>query len=228
LRELVIGLVLDRLERRRSVCRVGQGQPEPGVERHVVPEHSVLLRRGRLRVLSRRALAAVAASLCLAACGSAGSGQSEHRAFMAYLDRVEPIRLAVNRLLNEADPILSAYRDHRVTPEVANDRMSRLERRFASYEAQIAAVRPVPDAMQSSQRAYAHTYVLEDAYLRALAAALPARSFDSLPRTAGRQRATIAAWRIRLERTARRLGIRLPQDVQIAGRGEIAPSPTGS
>jgi hypothetical protein len=178
--------------------------------------------------LSRRALAAVAASLCLGGCGSAGGGQSQHQAFAEYLARVEPVRLAVNRLLNEADPILSAYRDHRVTPQVARARMSRLERRFAAYEAQIAAVRPVPAAMRASQRAYAHTYVFEDAYLRALAAALPSGRFDSLPHTAGRQRAAIAAWRIKLEQTAKHLGIRLPHDVQIAGRGEIAPSPFGS
>jgi hypothetical protein len=69
--------------------------------------------------------------------------------------------------------------------------------------------------------------VLEDAYLRALVAALPRRDFGSLPRTQDAQRAAIVAWRHRLEAVAERIGVRLPADIQIAGRGEIAPSPFG-
>jgi hypothetical protein len=69
--------------------------------------------------------------------------------------------------------------------------------------------------------------VLEDSYLSALAAALPEREFDDLPDTQARQRAAITGWRIRLEVVAHRLGIRLPMDIQAAGRGEIAPSPVG-
>jgi hypothetical protein len=141
---------------------------------------------------------------------------------------VEPIRLGVNRLLAGADPILEAYKDGRLTPGAAEARMQALERRFRSYGARIAAVRVVPDAMRQAQRAYAHTYVLEDAYLRALATSLPGHRFDALPRTQGRQRAAITDWRIRLEHTARRVGVALPADIQVAGRGEIAPSPTGS
>ena len=85
----------------------------------------------------------------------------------------------------------------------------------------------VPAALRGAHRAYAHTYVLEDSYLSALAAAVPEREFDDLPATQSRQRAAIIAWRIRLEVLARRLGIRLPGDLQRAGRGEIAPSPLG-
>jgi hypothetical protein len=70
--------------------------------------------------------------------------------------------------------------------------------------------------------------VLEDAYLSALAAALPERRFDDLPHTQNRQRAAIVGWRIQLEVLAQRLGVRLPADLQAAGRGEIAPSPSGS
>jgi len=105
--------------------------------------------------------------------------------------------------------------------------MNALERRFAVYARRIAAVEPVPASLRSAGRAYAHTYVLEDSYLSALAAALPKREFDGLPDTQAQQRAAIIGWRIRLEVVARRLGIRLPRDIQAAGRGEIAPSPLG-
>ena len=88
-------------------------------------------------------------------------------------------------------------------------------------------MRPVPRSIAAAQAAYAHTYVLEDSYLSALTAALPDRDLTDLPHTADRQRAAIIAWRIRLEVVARRLGVRLPRDLQQAGRGEIAPSPEG-
>src|SRR5256885_11591113 len=73
--------------------------------------------------------------------------------------------------------------------------MRRLERRFARYEARVAAVRPVPPDLLPAQHAYAHTYVLEDAYLRALTAALPRRRWASLPRFEDRQRRVVLAWR---------------------------------
>ena len=57
--------------------------------------------------------------------------------------------------------------------------------------------------------------------------ALPDRDFEALPATQSRQRAAIIAWRIRLEVVAGRLGMRLPADLEVAGRGEIAPSPLG-
>ncbi len=88
-------------------------------------------------------------------------------------------------------------------------------------------MREVPAPLRGAQRAYAHTYVLEDAYLSALVSALPDRDFEALPATQSRQRAAIIAWRIRLEVVAGRLGMRLPADLEVAGRGEIAPSPLG-
>jgi len=166
--------------------------------------------------------------LMLGGCGDGGGSPAGARDSVdAYLSRVEPIRLGVNRLLDRADPILSAYRERRLNPHQAQRRMDALERRFAAYATRIAAVRSVPAALREAQRAYAHTYVLEDAYLSALAAALPDRDYEGLPATQARQRAAIIAWRIRLEVVARRLGIRLPPDIQVAGRGEIAPSPLG-
>src|SRR5207249_1549836 len=115
-----------------------------------------------------------------------------------YVQQIEPLRLAVNRLLERADPILGAYREHRIGANVAQRRFDHLERRFAAYATRIAAIR-APAELRRAASAYAHTYVLEDSYLSALAAALPQRSFDELPHTAERQRRAIIAWRIRLE-----------------------------
>lgn len=70
--------------------------------------------------------------------------------------------------------------------------------------------------------------MLEDAYLSALTAALPEHRFDALPDTQSQQRAAIVAWRVQLEVLASRLNVSLPADIQAAGRGEIAPSPSGS
>jgi len=185
---------------------------------------------------SRRALAPCGWALALlaaAAFGVAACGSSTDRSgspagdLRAYVDRVEPLRLAVNRLLDRADPILEAYREHRIGPGTARRRFGRLERTFAAYAARVAAIHAIPDDLRGAADSYAHTYVLEDSYLSALTAALPDRAFDELPHTADRQRAAIIAWRIRLEVLARRLGVRLPADLQRAGRGEIAPSPLG-
>lgn len=183
----------------------------------------------RLRVSIGTALAVgtLAAAFVVAGCG-AGEPRSERGSLRVYLSRVEPIRLGVNRLLEGADPILSAYREHRLGPRAAKRRFDRLERRFADYAVRIAALREAPVGLRSAQRSYAHTYVLEDAYLSALAAALPEGEFDRLPETQSRQRAAIIAWRVQLEVVAARLGVRLPSDLQAAGRGEIAPVPSGS
>jgi hypothetical protein len=81
--------------------------------------------------------------------------------------------------------------------------------------------------MREAQRAYSHTYVLEDNYLRAMVAAIPERAFASLPHTEDVQRRAIVAWRLRLHAVADRLGVSLPADVEVAGKGEIAPSPLG-
>jgi hypothetical protein len=181
--------------------------------------------------IDRPALAAAAAfaasALVLTGCGGGHAEGPARDSVEAYLSRVEPVRLGVNRLLDRADPILAAYRERRLGPGRAQRRLNALEHRFATYSRQIAEVRPIPAALRAAHRGYARTYVLEDSYLSALAAALPQRDFETLPDTQSRQRAAITAWRIRLEVVAHRLGIRLPADLQAAGRGEIAPSPIG-
>jgi hypothetical protein len=175
-------------------------------------------------------LVAVAIAMLLG-CGAGSRGADPSAAgptqMRRYLAQVEPIRRGVNRLLDRADPILTRYRRHRLDASGAQRRLGSLEARFAVYERQVAAVAPVPVGLAAAQRTYAHAYVLEDAYLRALAAAIPARRFDALPKTEGVQRAAIVAWRKRLEAVAQQLGLNLPGDVSIAGRGEIAPSPLG-
>lgn len=197
----------------------------------------------RDRTASRRrrtlSLLAVGAALVVAGCGSSGSasggsapGTGERRparsSLASYLAAVEPIRDGVNRLLDGADPILDTYREHRIGPATAARRMSHLERRFAAYAVRIASVRDVPPALRAVQRAYAHTFVFEDAYLSTLVAAIPGRDFDELPDTQDRQRDAIIEWRIAVEALAAHQGTTLPADLQVAGRGEIAPSPDGS
>jgi hypothetical protein len=145
----------------------------------------------------------------------------------AYLADVEPVRLGVNSLLEGADPILAAFREHRITPALASRRMDRLERRFAAFSAEIAAVSPRTPRLAALHSAYAETYVFEDAYLSALVAGLAKSRFSDLPNTQAAQRAAIIRWRIGLEVLARRARVALPADLQQAGRGEIAPSPLG-
>jgi hypothetical protein len=184
------------------------------------------LRRGA--TIAAVALAIVALAGCGAGSGGTQAKASQELALEGYLAKVEPIRLAVNRLLARADPILTAYSRHRLGTREAERQMNSLEGRFAAYTVQINRLGPVPAALAVAQHAYAHTYILEDAYLSALAAAIPSRSFDNLPKTQDAQRAAIIAWRTRLQIVADRLGMRLPSDLQVAGRGEIAPSPQGS
>jgi hypothetical protein len=144
------------------------------------------------------------------------------------LQQVEPIRLAVNRLLEGADPILSAYRDGRGSPRQASLRMGALERRFAAYTVDIAAIQPATARLRSVNAPYAHTYILEDSYLSALTTGLAERNLDNLPNTQSAQRAAIIQWRTALTVLARRYSVQLPRDLQAAGRGEIAPSASGS
>jgi hypothetical protein len=181
--------------------------------------------------MTGRAWAAAATLvLALAGCGAqhrAAQAADPAQTLRTYVAHVEPIRLEVNELLDGADPILSAYHDHRLTPKQAQSRMDALERRFADYVVGIAEVTPVPASMRAAQDAYAHTFVLEDAYLSELTAAIPEREFDDLPDTQDAQRAAVIAWRTRLEVVAGGLGVKLPADLQQAGRGEIAPSPIG-
>lgn len=184
--------------------------------------------------MSPRAGAALAAgaatlSLALAGCGdSADSGAADDAgALESYVDEVEPIRLGTNELLDKADPILGAYADHEIGAGEAQRRVEAMERRLAGYAVDIAAVDDVPVEMEAVHDAYAHTWILEDSYMSALAEAVPEREFDELPDTEDDQRAAIIAWRTRLEVVAARSGVDLPRDIQVAGRGEIAPSPVG-
>jgi hypothetical protein len=178
----------------------------------------------------------VGLALLAAAVGGCGGGskstnasvRSERAALVGYLREVEPIRLAVNRLLEGADPILSDYRERRIPPREASLRVGALERRFAAYTVDIAAVEPATAALRSLNAPYAYTYALEDAYLSALTAGLAKGDLAGLPDTQSEQRAAIVQWRTGLAVVARRVGVELPADLQAAGRGEIAPSPSAS
>jgi hypothetical protein len=166
-------------------------------------------------------LPAAVAALGLAGCGASGVSPG---ALSSYVGSVEPIRLAVNQLLNRADPILEAYRSHRDTGQQAAADMGRLEQGFAAYTVDINALTPSDPTLAGINTTYAHTYVLEDAYLSALVAALPGGDFSTLPNTQATQRASIIEWRVQLELLARADDVSLPADLQQAGRGEIAPA----
>jgi hypothetical protein len=173
-------------------------------------------------------LAIVTASLAVGVgCGSDTTTADRRQALEDYVAAVQPIRLGINELLDQADPILEGYNDGDLTAAQAERRMGRLERGAADYAVRIASVEPVPDEMRAAQDAYAHTFVLQDTYLSALVASLKDRAFDELPHFQNEQRAAIIAWRTRLQVLANRWGATLPADLQIAGRGEISPAPTG-
>jgi hypothetical protein len=181
--------------------------------------------------LSRRGAAGIIALAVIAAgCASTRtSGAVRPRAALErYLRQVEPIRLAVNRLLDTADPILTAFHEHRLTAAQAARRMGRLELRFAAYTVDVNAIRPALPALRSLQAEYAHTYILEDAYLSALVNGLAESDLGGLPDTQAVQRAAIIDWRTGVTVLAREWRAPLPADLQKAGRGEIAPSPGGS
>jgi hypothetical protein len=185
--------------------------------------------RSRPRALAVSCLCAVALGGCASQTPSAARTQRAGRAAIErYLHEVEPIRLAVNKLLDGADPILSAYHDNRISPEQASLRMGALERRFAAYTVEIAALQPATAQLRAVNAPYAHTYIFEDSYLSALTTGLAERDLDSLPDTQSEQRAAIIQWRTGLTVLARAADAPLPGDLQEAGRGEIAPAPDGS
>jgi hypothetical protein len=170
-------------------------------------------------------LAAGGVGLVLTACGSSGASAS---ALQSYLAAVEPIRLGVNHLLEDADPILSGYRDHHVSGDQAAAAMGSLEQSFATYMVKINALQAPDGTLAGINAPYAHTYILEDSYLNALVAALPGGNFASLPNTQSEQREVIIEWRVQLEILSQAASVVLPPDLQQAGRGEIAPSVSGS
>ena len=176
--------------------------------------------------------ALLVAFVFLAGCGGdanspAGRAASLRVALQRYLAQVEPVRIGVNQLLEGADPILGAYRRHRISAARASARMSALERRFAAYTNDIAAIRPEA-TLRGLHDEYAQTYVLEDAFLSAMVSGLAQHDLGNLPNTQAAQRAAIIRWRTGLTVLARSAGFALPADLQQAGRGEIAPSPGGS
>jgi hypothetical protein len=171
--------------------------------------------------------------VALAGCGSqtrsvASTQRAQQAAIERYMGEVEPIRLAVNRLLEGADPILDAFHDQRITPSEAARRMGQLEQRFAAHAVDIAAIEPPTAQLRALNVPYANTYVYEDAYLSALVAGLADDELTNLPNTQTAQRTAIIRWRIGLTILARAADAPLPADLQQAGRGEIAPSPNGS
>jgi hypothetical protein len=179
------------------------------------------------RRLALAALVAVPLVLAAGGCGSDTSTADRRQVLEEYVAKVQPIRLGINDLLERADPILEGYRDGDLTAAQAKRRMGAIEQRVGRYAVQIAEVEPVPEEMRAAQDAYAHTFVLQDTYLSTLVAAIPTRAFDELPHFQDQQRAAIIAWRTRLQVLADRWGATLPADLQIAGRGEISPSPKG-
>ncbi|MDQ6605934.1 MAG: hypothetical protein M3Z06_05220 [Actinomycetota bacterium] len=70
----------------------------------------------------------------------------------------------MNRLLEGADPILEAFRQHRDSPRHAAARMGALEVRLATATVDISAIEPALPVLRSLQAGYAATCVLEDAY----------------------------------------------------------------
>jgi hypothetical protein len=174
-------------------------------------------------------IAAGLVSLATAACGQAtvahpGTNASDLRDYVAA---VEPIRLAVNALLQDADPIIDGFREHTLTDAQAATKMGALEETFAAYTLEIAEVQPSDPALAAINGPYAHTFILEDSYLDALVNGMAEDDVDDLPDTQSDQRAAIIEWRVQLEVLGRKLGVALPPDLQQAGRGEIAPSVSG-
>ena len=158
--------------------------------------------------------------MVIAACGD---GAVSAQSLRAYLAAVEPIRLSVNTLLESADPVLDAYRTREISGPQAAEMMGRIESKFATYTLQINSLTPDDARVAAMNAPYAHTYILEDAYLNALVAGLAGGDLSNLPTTQSQQRAAIIEWRIQLEAMAGAAGMTVPADLQQAGRGEIAP-----
>ncbi|MGA9858720.1 MAG: hypothetical protein WBQ18_12720, partial [Solirubrobacteraceae bacterium] len=99
-------------------------------------------------------------------------GSTTRSEIEGYVRQIEPIRLGVNRLLHRADPILHAFAQSRALRTRAAARMAALERQFAAFTVRVAAIAPAGSALASLHAGYAGTFILEDAYLSALASGL--------------------------------------------------------
>jgi hypothetical protein len=193
-------------------------------------------RGGRSRRLAAGAGAAVGAAAILAAVGLSGGsataspaqGSVTAAALQAYVGEIEAIRLPVNQLLGTADPILDAFHDKAITGAVASARMTALEEHFAGYLVQMYNVAPANPTLARINAPYAHVYFEGDNYLSVLADDLNDGDFDNLPNTANQERLGLIEWRTELQSLAGKAGVKLPADIQNAGRGEIVPSPDGS
>jgi hypothetical protein len=173
---------------------------------------------------------AISLTVALGGCGNSERtttrpSQPTRSALTSYIMQIEPIRLAVNRLLNTADPILHASRKHRITAQQAARKMGQLERRFAQYTVDVQAIQPTNPTLQALHAQYAHTYILEDAYLSALVTGLADRQLDGLPNTQAEQRAAIIAWRTGLSVLARETNTHLPADLQQRDAAKSRPTP---
>lgn len=172
------------------------------------------------------------AGVAVSACGQSSTATSNPATtasdLKAYLASVEPIRLGVNALLNNADPIIDGFKDKKLSDAQASAQMGMLEQSFATYTVEVNALQPADPTLASINAPYAHTFILEDSYLNALVNGLADDDFDSLPDTQSDQRAAIIEWRVQLEVLAQQLHVSLPEDLQQAGRGEIAPSVQGA
>jgi hypothetical protein len=183
-----------------------------------------------IRVASVIGAAAVSVMMLCATAGATSAHRSPVPASVlrAYVAQVEKVRLPVDALLEGTDPIIEAFNDHQLTPAQASLEMNNLEERFAGYVLAMQEIMPPNTALVRANKPYAYTYYLEDNYLSTLASDLNEGDFDNLPNTQDQQRLDIIVWRTQMELLARGDGVKLPADIQQAGRGEIAPSPSGS
>jgi hypothetical protein len=182
-------------------------------------------------IVATALLAAVLAALPLAT-GSASASATQPTvaapALRSYIARVQKVRVPVDALLEGTDPILEGYQSHQLTPAQASLEMNDLEERFAGYVVSMLEIVPANRTLARLNRPYARTYYLEDNYLSTLASDLNEGDFDNLPDTQDQQRLAIIEWRTQLEILAKKGDVKLPADIQQAGRGEIAPSLSGS
>ena len=93
------------------------------------------------------------------ACGPSKPAGLSTSSLRSYLDKVEPIRLGVNSLLDDADPILDGYRDHHLSGSQAAVAMGQLEQSFSAYMVDINALQPSDPTLAGINAPYAHTYI---------------------------------------------------------------------